>query len=287
MSLMPAASTRFEELGQVWPGVRVEQGAFERHLSDLGLAECPAHLGDVFLAFACGHGDAKACQYFEKTYSPALAKGAARVRNDAGFVDEVVQEARHKLFVGPPPKLLRYGGKGPFNAWLRVVACRAAFDIARGDVKEKRADLAEEGQGFGLQSGLDTKLDRARYVAAFQRALEDAMRTLEPRERNMLRLHYSSGVNIDGIGLAYGVHRATVARWLSRLRDQLFERVRSELSRACGGMSDSEFSSLTRLVQSRLDIEVSNFMSSAGAGSELPRATEPGGWSDDECPRSA
>jgi RNA polymerase sigma-70 factor (ECF subfamily) len=199
---------------------------------------------------------------------------------DASFVDDVVQDVRHKLFVGPPPKVSSYTGRGPFETWLRVVACRAAFDHARKELRSPELGLELSERTFALESGLDTKLDRARYLEAFRRALHGALAELEPRERNILRLHYAGGVNIDGIGLAYRVHRATVARWIARLRSQILDSVRAELRQSFEGLSESEFRGLTHLVQSQLDFSVSSWMSSSDPA--LHREAP-----EDECPRSA
>jgi RNA polymerase sigma-70 factor (ECF subfamily) len=68
--------------------------------------------------------------------------------------------------------------------------------------------------------------DRAVLVAA----LEGALTKLEPRAKTLLKLTFVDALNIEQVGQIYGVHRATVARWLVEVRRRLFESVRSELA---------------------------------------------------------
>ena len=75
----------------------------------------------------------------------------------------------------------------------------------------------------------------------------------------MLRLRLLDGLNIDQIGGIYGVHRATVARWIASAREQVLAGTRRELENMLD-ISDSEFDSLVKLVQSRIDLSISQFL---------------------------
>jgi RNA polymerase sigma-70 factor (ECF subfamily) len=263
-----------------WPGVSLSREDFEAHARRLGSEELyPPHVAELYLALACAQSDAKAHAFFDSEYAVCARQGVARIRSDDAFVGEVVQELRHKLFIGPPPRIEKYTGKGPLGAWLRVVAGRAALDRARAELREKPLDNALPEAFAALESSLDSKLDRARYVSAFQTALQNAVLALEPRERNVLRLHYSAGVNIDGIGRAYRVHRATVARWLVRIQKQIAESVRSELRQNGQGLEDGEFQDLIHLLQSRLDVALSSWL-----GSKVESALS---FAGEDCPQSA
>jgi RNA polymerase sigma-70 factor (ECF subfamily) len=269
----------FLALRASWPGVELTRAAFEQHLARVGNSE-PARAAELYLCCACGEGDARAHAHFQKTYSIYLRQGAARVRKDEDFVREVAQCVHDKLFVADPPGIWKYTGRGPLETWLRVVASRVALDQVRSE-RRRQAIGGEFPQAIAaLDSGLETKLDRARYLQAFQDAVHAAIASLSARERNVLRLHYVAGINIEGIGKAYRVHRATVARWIARIRSHLLERVRADLSARVQGLSDSEFEGLVALVHTRLDLAVSSWMSgSGGVSSDLQEA--------DECPQSA
>src|SRR5437667_270564 len=71
---------------------------------------------------------------------------------------------------------------------------------------------------------------RGRYLEDFRGALAASFRQLAPRERALLRLHFVNGLNIEAIGTAYGVHRATVARWLVAIRRDLLDQTRELLT---------------------------------------------------------
>ena len=57
-----------------------------------------------------------------------------------------------------------------------------------------------------------------RHGADFQRAIEDSLPALSDRSKEILRLYYVGGLNIEAIAAQQGVHRATVARWLNGIR---------------------------------------------------------------------
>ncbi len=262
-----------------WPGVSLSRVDFEEHARRLGVEELyPAHAAELYLALACARSDARAHAFFDAEYASCARQGAAKVRADDEFIADVVQDLRHKLFIGPPPRIEKYTGKGPLSAWLRVVAGRAALDRARSDLRRQPAEGVPEALA-ALESSLESKLDRARYVSAFQTALEKAVLALEPRDRNVLRLHYSAGVNIDGIGRAYRVHRATVARWLVRIQKEIAESVRRELRHNGQALEEGEFRQLIHLLQSRLDVALTSWLGSK-VGSALS-------WAEEDCPQSA
>jgi RNA polymerase sigma-70 factor (ECF subfamily) len=87
---------------------------------------------------------------------------------------------------------------------------------------------------------------------SFREAFAEAAASLEAQERNVLRLNLVHGVSIDRIGLMYGAHRTTAARWVERARQRLESGTRERMVRRLG-ISESECGSLLKLVWSRLD----------------------------------
>jgi RNA polymerase sigma-70 factor, ECF subfamily len=71
----------------------------------------------------------------------------------------------------------------------------------------------------------------------------------------LLRYNVLEGLNIEEIGKIYGVHRATVARWITAARESILGRTRDELERRFG-ITAVEIDSIVRLVQSRLDVSM-------------------------------
>jgi RNA polymerase sigma-70 factor, ECF subfamily len=252
------------EAERAWQGVQLDYAVFERHLRDLGCTdELPAHVSEVYLACACVHGDATAGQYFQTRYVCHLRDAVARVFHDDGAIDEITRDVCHKLFVGPPPRLCAYTGRGALDAWLRVVAGRAALDRARADRRRGRELTPVHDELPNSGSGMESRLDRARYQAIFQEATARAIDALSLRDRNVLRLHFRAGLGIEAIAQAYGVHRATATRWVARIRSVLMKTVRVDLRRQVGQLTNSEFRGLVRLLRSQLEIVISSWADEA------------------------
>jgi RNA polymerase sigma-70 factor (ECF subfamily) len=246
-----------------WPLVELDFATFERHWQGRLGAEGTAGGGatrvgaDLFLCCACAAGNAVALRVFEHENRPIARSAIAKVRRDDSFVEDCLQDLWEKLLWGPKAKIKKYAGRGALKAWVRVTATRAALDRCRQvglDVArhtELSDDLAAAAHGAELV------LLRARYAGAFQNALRDAVAALPPRERNALRMHVGGGCSIDQIGLAYGVHRATAARWLERARESIAEGVRHALSLRKLQLTTSEFQSLGHALASELELRLS------------------------------
>ena len=147
-----------------------------------------------------------------------------------------------------------------------MAVTRAALDRCRelGVATARHAELSEELAV--APHGVDLALLRARYAGTFQAALRDAVRALPARERNALRMHVGGGCSIDQIGVAYGVHRATAARWLERARESIAQGVRHALSLRNVELTQSEFQSLGHALASELELRLSgSFVEVLGA----------------------
>jgi RNA polymerase sigma-70 factor, ECF subfamily len=102
---------------------------------------------------------------------------------------------------------------------------------------------------------------KAKFADEFEVALARACAALTDRDRTILRLRFADDLNIDQIGGLYGVHRATVARWIARIRDEIFATTRRELVGRLK-LSDSDFDSLLRLARSQLDLSLTAILAS-------------------------
>lgn len=243
---------------RMWGGVRLDVERFQQHLQSLGWeSELPPSAPEIYLACACADGDAAACRYLESRYIGDVRTSAARVCGSAFSADEIVQRVRHKLLVGPPPGLLKYTGKGSLQAWLRSVARRTALDALRAQRSETPSSTSHIASAN--ESSIESRIDRGRFLQAFESSLARVFAALPARDRNLLRMHYASGVGIDALGRAYGVHRATVARWIVRIRQDVFGAVKAELTSQDGGLSADEFESVLRLMQGRLELALSHW----------------------------
>jgi RNA polymerase sigma-70 factor (ECF subfamily) len=241
-----------------WPSLVLGFDTFASYCDALpGLDATSAEGAGLLLCCACSGGDAEALHLFQRETLHVARSAIASVRHDREFVDETAQEVWEKLFCGPAPKIRKYTGRGPLQAWVRVTATRTALDRCRALGLSTARETELTDRLTAPWPGMELLMSRARYRAAFQRALRDAVCALPARERNALRMHVCGRCNIDEIGRAYGVHRATAARWLERARLAIRDGVRGGLSREGIKLTDSEYSSLARGLASELELRLS------------------------------
>jgi RNA polymerase sigma-70 factor, ECF subfamily len=245
---------------RAWPGVSLSFEAFAAHFAQVEAGELDdsRYGNELFLAFACAHGDKVALELFEGETREAARMAIVHVRSDPEFVGETQQQVWDKLFCGPDARVGKYAGRGPLQAWVRAVATRLALDRCRalGLATDQQTELTEVAGA--PEPHADGMLVRARYGEPFQRAIEESIRALPVRERNALRMYYCGRCTIDQIGRAYQVHRATAARWVQLGLEQLRQGMRSALARHDVRLTESEFFSVAREVQSQLDMRLSD-----------------------------
>src|SRR5215510_2041902 len=77
-----------------WPDVELDALAFMRHLAERtteGRLPAADRSGDLFLACACAHGDARAIAAFDRALRPEIARSLARGGSPPAFTDDVLQ----------------------------------------------------------------------------------------------------------------------------------------------------------------------------------------------------
>jgi RNA polymerase sigma-70 factor, ECF subfamily len=239
-----------------WPGVRLDKAAFADRVLALELTpeDLTARASDVYLATACLAKDPAALLAFERAFLAPVPKLLTRVALSAHQEDELRQQLRIKLMVGPVPRLAEYRAMGPLGGWVRVCALRLALDLKLGGEAHRGDSDALDALMVGAPGG-EVLMDAEHYRGAFQTALQGALTTLTAREKTLLRLHFLEGMNIDSLGVLFRVHRATVARWLVAIRTQLLDRVRQTLSLDLGA-TPSEAQSLVRLLRSEVQVSI-------------------------------
>ena len=251
-----------------WPGVavpRVELVAYiGAGLSSVGDAMDidEATAGEMYLACACSRGDAAALASFEAHYLSAVTGAVAHMKLAAAMVDDVRQQVREKLLVTKPgarPKIDDYAAQGRLRGLVCVVAVRTAISELR---KHKREiQLGDDDLSALPTAERDPELAymKQMYRGEFRVSFEQAIRALDSRDRNLLRMHLLGGVTLEKLADMYGVHRATVVRWLAKVRKTLFTETR-RLMRARLEVSPAELDSLMRLIESRLDVSVQRIL---------------------------
>jgi RNA polymerase sigma-70 factor (ECF subfamily) len=271
----PGIEELWREARAAWPAVDVALEPYtafvEKHLAPLTDPDqvLPTLFGpDLYLACACAAGDPGALRLFEDQVLPQADAALRRVDASPTFADEVRQILRQKLFVGDgesAPKIGDYAGRGPLATWVRVAAVRTALNLRGSGRREMPMSASQVAALAPAVDDPGLKYLKGRFADEFETSLAHACGQLSERDRTILRLRYADDLNIDQIGALYGVHRATVARWIGRIRDEVYEGTRKDLIGRLK-LDDSDFESLLRLAQSQIDVSLSAVLTSQRSG---------------------
>jgi RNA polymerase sigma-70 factor (ECF subfamily) len=243
-----------------WPRIALDADAFAKHLASLDRA-APAFAADAYLAAACAADDPAALRVLDDEIVARVPSMVRRVDATPAFGDEMAQAVRVRLLVkeaDSAPRIARFNGDVPLAAWVRVVALRLALNAKRGGGTAPPPD----DHVFGPAEDPELDYLRARYKEPFTRAFGEALAALSDEDRTILRLQYVDGLNIEGIGRIYGVHRATVARWLARIRSEVLEAARTRLATELGADAD-EAESVIGVLGGELEMTLSRVLGRA------------------------
>jgi len=249
-----------------WPAVQLDDAQLATFFAprlagvDLVAALATAPVADLALAAACAAQEPTAHAAFDGVLAEVDAAGAS-TRATADQVQEVKQLLRLQLLVprdGKPPGIAGYQGKGPLRGWVRITATR---ELIRHKKKAEREGPIEHALEDAIVGGNDPLLEqlKAEYRAEFAVALREAIADLSAEDRTLLRQQIAEGLSIDEVGAAYGVHRATAARWFNRARAALVSATHHRLAGRLK-VPVEEIESVIRLVQSKLDASVVRFL---------------------------
>ena len=244
-----------------WPNVALPLARFAAFATererDLKLA------ADLYLAAACVAGDTAALAAFEREVIDSARKAIAAIDASSAFVDEAMQRLRASLLVGPEARIQLYAGRGPLRAWVGVAGARHALMLRRAQKRERVTPIEDDEWTDALATistnNPELELLKQQYKVAFNAALRDAVRGLEPRLRAVLRMSFVDDVSIDEIGAVYAVHRATAARWIQRACDAVFAATREQLAERLA-LTPTELDRMTALVRSQLDVSLSQLL---------------------------
>ncbi len=246
----------------VWPDLHVEPMRFSAELARRLGAELTPELvasvraDDVYLAIACGDGAPAAIAHLERDYLREVEVAAAKLRATNDQADEMRGRLRQLLFTAEDNRaaaLASFSGRGDLRGYLRVIATRELIRMINRARREVALDEGVMLDRLGITSDPEIDIMRRRYGAEVDASVRAALARIDERGRALLRYYLIDGWNIDRIGTLYGVHRATVARWLTAVREGVGDNIRNELA-ARLSLPVDEVSSIIRMVHSRIEI---------------------------------
>jgi len=253
------------EAARQWPDVVVDASDVRRAFEAKLAGEDPpaisvANVAEVHLAIGCARGDAAAIVAFDRAYLDVVKVALAGMKLTAATVEDVKSGVRDKLLLADgekPPRILDYAGRGRLRGLVQVSASRMAIDRIR--LEEREAELP--AREIASPGNLELSLIKAQYRAAFVDGFARAVASASRRDRNLLRLHFLGGVTLEQLATMYGVHRATVVRWLAAAREAVFGATRDHVAAAIGAGTE-ELDEMFDLVRSRVELSVERLLAS-------------------------
>lgn len=245
-----------------WPGVKWETDDFGRALKKRGIeAETCEHLAELYVAGAAIRGDEAAIRVIDGLLRKIAPTALTAARTPDYSESELAQDVLdfilvHRKDMDGGARLEQYTGRGPLEAWLRTCAVNTCL-------MHKRRQAGRRGSDVGTSQTPDPTDDpelavlKRRHRELFKEALVGAFAQLDTRARTILRFHYLDGLEQQEIAVIYGVHPASISRWLTTAREEVLERTRQHISGAVDDMSE-----IWPLVQSRIYVSLRGLLKS-------------------------
>ena len=144
-------------------------------------------------------GDEKSLEILIKRYLKPIYNFIFHLTNDPQATDDISQETFFKVW----KSLKKYRMGESFKAWVYRIAHNSAIDYLR---KRKNVPLSvfedEEGENFFENNITDTKELPDEYAIRVEdkKILDEAIKEISPKYREILILHYHEGLTFDEIG---------------------------------------------------------------------------------------
>ena len=166
-------------------------------------------------------GDRLAFAEFYDRHSPLMFSVAAKILNDPGEAEDVLQET----FVQIWEKAARFNPRlGKASSWAAILTRNRAIDKVRASQRRSRLAEASGREQSGAQIWHDTVND-ALYGPDKAKLIQSAIQELPPEQRRAIDLAYFSGLTQEEIAqklnTPLGTIKARIRRGLLKLRDQL------------------------------------------------------------------
>src|ERR1700726_1694992 len=187
-------------------------------------------LEDLGLACACADGAAAAWEHFVGIYrgylracAGAMLKRSASAPEAQELADSLFAEL-YGLSADKRGSLLRYfHGRSSLKTWLRAVLAQRHVDKIRAG--RKFEELKDEDGAGEAKPRIAARVAlqvadpyRAEYLQKFTNALQTALKNLDKRDVERLRMYYGEQKKLAEIGQVLGEHESSVSRHLEKAR---------------------------------------------------------------------
>ncbi len=237
------------------PGVSINDAGLRSHATSM--QPHPEYLVDFCFAYAAMTGDPRACRELEMVHKARVNAAMGRAGLSEADLADATQTLWTKLLTandpGRAPRLARYAGHGPLAGWLRVCAAREAVNARRQHRRfEPLRDMTAEFVSTSFD--LEAALARAEAAPLVRTALNDVLGQLPAKFQNLLRHRFIDRLSSEELASMYGVHRATVDRWIVRVRESVLAATRRAVQAQLDLRPDSARSLVDAIVA---DLEMS------------------------------
>jgi RNA polymerase sigma-70 factor len=241
---------------------------------------------DLCLAIACANGDEAAWEDFYRDYRSFMISIARSVTQDGTAAEQLADSTFAELYGlresggTRVSKFSFYSGRGSLRGWLRAVVFQLSADLYRKTGRfvqtEEPEDLEQHlAAAPSTQAAIETDLVGEQYHTAVSSALRAALESLEPRERLLLAYYYYDELTLREIGKLFGVHEATVCRWLAKIQKRTRKLVERGLARD-HNFNRTQVGEALQLAAEKLDVSLGDYLVKsvqAEAGSEGGKQT--------------
>jgi RNA polymerase sigma-70 factor (ECF subfamily) len=244
-------SAGYREARERWPDIELGEAEFATYAGTGEELNAP----DLYLALACGKGNAGALAVLEREYLSTLPAALKRICNGGSSVDEVLQAVREELLVArpdAPPRIVNYAGRGPLRSWLRSVAVRTAMRLNRVAPHQ----VLDEQDAAGAGDDLELAFMKKTYGEAFRRAFQSALAGLPEDKRLLLKQRYRHQMTVEQLGAMHAVNPGTISRWVAAAREQLVGGTRAAMMTELG-VGGSDVESILRMIHSQIELSLS------------------------------
>ena len=256
-----AIPLRWSAAKRSWPGVRVPDDVFRKHvMSHVGPAgTVPPYIGDLYLACACAQGDPVAVRFFDRQMLLAAQSVVRSIDARMSFVDEVIRRVRMRLLVTTSyprrPMIAQFGGRESLATWVRMVAVKVAlvlireqqrFSVVTGD-RWASAVLLPDCDDSSLQ-----KLKQAQF-GPLADALAGASVYLAESETAVLRLHILGGLDEARLCSVFGLNRTKLQALVRRASKSLLERAKQIVAKT-PSMKHEDEELVAQLLERQLEL---------------------------------
>lgn len=254
------------EAKKAWPTVDIPPIWFVPYLAerilpsdDLVQTIQKAETCDLYLACAVAHLDPSGIDEFDRSFGQNIDQCLARC-DLSGDEMRTRNEIFDSLFRSDgirPGEIAQFRGCNPLISWLRATTTKMA--VNKNGSKTRMTHRADtESRGL-LNEMSEPHVIKHRLKQQYHRAFGDAMRSLTPRDRNLLRKRIADGLSLEEIGKLYSVDRFTASRWLVELRDRLSQKTFDIMRQSSHKMPDMH-RSIWKIIHSHLDFSISRYL---------------------------